>query len=148
MKYMMNSAIGMDKKTVGYCLSTFDPRKNGLQSTHDLSMKLKYELVLGAPNNNFHYISIRTTTKRNLSIYVLHEIDPLRNPSGNSENITVADFRHIQIRFQRKVDPMLSKRDIDFFSSCLATPKHQRPRTHERTIGIHKIWMTRKRLRT
>ena len=42
----------------------------------------------------------------------------------------------IQRRFERKVDPMLFKGDLDFFSSCPATPKYQRPRTHELSTGI------------
>ena len=50
--------------------------------------------------------------------------------------ITVADIRHIQRRVEREVDPMLCKGDLDFFSSCPATPTYQRPRTHERTTGI------------
>ena len=31
---------------------------------------------------------------------------------------------------------MSCKRDLDFFTNCLATPKYQRPQTHERTTGI------------
>ena len=66
----------------------------------------------------------------------MREVGPLWNASGNNEVISVADVRHIQRRFERKVDPMLCKGDLDFFSNCLATPKYQRPRTHERTTGI------------
>ena len=96
--YMMNSAIGMDKKSVGYYFRIFDLGKNRLQSTDDLLMKLKYEFVLGDPNNNFLYISISDDDKeKSVEIY-LHEVDPLRNASGNNEVITVADLQHIQRR--------------------------------------------------
>ena len=53
--YTMNPAIGMDKKTVGYYFRIFDPGKNGLQSTDDLSMKLKYEFVLEDQTTIFLY---------------------------------------------------------------------------------------------
>ena len=52
--------------------------------------------------------------------------------------IIFADTRHSQRWFERKVDPTLRKGDLDFFSDCPATPKHQRPRTHEHTPGIPK----------
>ena len=94
--YTMNSAIGMDKKSVGYYFRIFDPGKNGLQSTDDVSMKLKCELVLGDPNNNFLYISIRADDKVKSTVVRLHEVDPLRNANGNIEVITIADIRHIQ----------------------------------------------------
>ena len=66
----------------------------------------------------------------------LHEVDPLQDANGNNKVITIADIRHIQRWFERKVDPILCKGDIDFFSNCPATAKHQLPRTHERTFGI------------
>ena len=66
----------------------------------------------------------------------LHEVHPLRNASENDEVITVADFRHIQRRFERKVDSMLCIGDLDFFNNCLAAPKYQRRQAHECTTGI------------
>ena len=68
-----------------------------MQSTDDLLMKLKYEFVLGDPNNNFLYISIPDDDKeKSVEIY-LHEVDPLRNASGNRSD-HVADLQHIQRR--------------------------------------------------
>ena len=132
----MNSAIGAVKKAVGYYFRIFDPGKNGLRSTDDLSLKLKYEFVLGDPNNSFLYISIWDDDKEKSVEMCLHEVDPLRNANGKNKVITIADTRYIQRWFERKVDPMLCKGDLYFFSNCLATAKHQRPRTHERTPGI------------
>ena len=83
--YVMNSALGMDKKTVGSYF--WDPGMNGLQSTDDLLMKLKYELVFGRSKNNSLYMSIRDDDKeKSVDIY-LHEVDPLRNASGNPETV-------------------------------------------------------------
>ena len=96
-------------------------------------MILKYELVLGNPNNTFLHISIRNDEKEKCVETYLHEVDPLRNASGNNEVIIFADIRHIQRRFGCQVDPMLCKGDLDFFSIFLATPTYQRLRTHGRT---------------
>ena len=131
----MNSAIGAVKK-VGYYFRIFDPGKNGLRSTDDLSLKLKYEFVLGDPNNSFLYISIWDDDKEKSVEMCLHEVDPLRNANGKNKVITIADTRYIQRWFERKVDPILCKGDLYFFSNCPATAKHQRPRTHERTPAI------------
>ena len=105
-------------------------------------MKLKYEFVLGDPNNNFLFISIQGDDKKKSVEMCLHEVDPLHNANGNNKVFTIADIRHIQRWFERKVDPMLCKGDHDFFSNCLATAKHHRPGTHERTPVSHKTWMT------
>ena len=93
---------------------------------------------MGDPNINFLFVSMRDDDKEKSVEMCLHEVDPLRNAGGNNEVITVTDFRHIQRRFDRKVDPMLCKGDLDFFSNCPAAPKYQRPRTHERTPSIPK----------
>ena len=66
-------------------------------------------LVLGDPNNNFIYISIRDDDKEKSVEIDVHEADPLRNASGNNEVITIADTRYIQIWFERKVDLMSCK---------------------------------------
>ena len=126
----------MDKKTVGYYFRIFDPGKNGLHSTDDLSTKLKYEFVLGDPNDNFLFFFNPGRRQREICRDVFARNNPLRNASGNNEEITIADFRHSQRWFECKVDPMMCKGDLHFFSKCPATPKYQRPRTHERTTGI------------
>ena len=99
-------------------------------------MKLKCELVLGDPNNNFLQTSIRDDNKEKSIETRLHEVDPLRNANGNNEVITIAEKRHIQRQVEHKVDPMLCRGDLDFFCNRPATPKYQRPRTHERTLDI------------
>ena len=99
-------------------------------------MKLKYEFVLGDPHNNFLYVSYWGDDKEKSVEMCLHEVDPLQNANGKNEVINVADIRHRQRRFERRVDPMFRKRNLNFFSNRLVTSKYQRPRTQERTPGI------------
>ena len=74
--YTLNSAIGMDKKTVVYYFRIFDPGKNGLQSTDDLSMKLRYEFVLGSKKQSSSYYNPRRRQREICRYIYLHEIDP------------------------------------------------------------------------
>ena len=48
----------------------------------------------------------------------------------------IADTRHTQRWSERKVDPMLCKRDLAFFCNCLVTLENLRLCAHERTPGI------------
>ena len=65
-----------------------------------------------------------TTTKRNLSRCVCTKVDPLQNANGKSK-VDHHCIRHIERWFERKIDPVLCKGDLD-----------QRSRTHERTSRI------------
>ena len=87
-------------------------------------MKLKYELVLGDPNNNLLNISIRDDDKEKSVEMCLHEVDPLQNANGKSK-VDHHCIRHIERWFERKIDPVLCKGDLD-----------QRSRTHKRTSRI------------
>ena len=129
----MNSAIGAVNKAGGYYFRISDPGKNGLQSTDDLSLKSKYEFVLGDASNNFLYISILDDEKeKSVEMWSL-EVDPSQKASGNVEVTIIADTRHIQRSSERKIVPTL--RD-DFLCNSPTTPKHPRPWTHERIPGI------------
>ena len=72
----------------------------------------------------------------------------LQNLNMKVRVIIIADTRHTQRWFKRKVDPMLCNGDLAFFFNCPATLETLHPWAHERPSSLflhpvsHETWST------
>ena len=114
----------------------FDLGRNGLQLTDDSVTRLKNEFATNDPNVVFSYIPLQDDHTERLVEMCSLEMFLLQNVNANDKVIIIADTRHTQKWPERKVDPMLCKRDLAFFCKCPVTLESLRFWAHERTPGI------------
>ena len=136
--YKMNSAIGADKKAVGYYFRIFDPGKNGLQSTDDLSMKLMCEFCLGRSKHKFSLSFNPGRRQREICRDVFAR-------SGSVQRVRMGTSKRSSLwthdtpeRVRTENWPHAARRFLLHRNTCV--PGHTNV-----LLEFHESWMTRKR---
>ena len=134
--YMVIPATEASMMVVGHFANKFDPGNNGLQLTDESLTRLKNEFATNDPTVFFSYIPFSDDDAERLAEVCSLEMFLLQDMDVNDKVIIIADTRHTQRWFERKIGPTLCKGDQAFFCNCPTTLENLRLGAHERTLGI------------